>query len=97
MCDVLTAWTVAAFAADVPLRYLLGVDVIVHRVTAIAGWPRRTLHIVGGIIGRPPVCAGVGNVVFHPLLVTDVPLHRQRIVIVADLREIALFPLTAID
>ena len=36
MGDVLAARAVAAFAADIPFRYLLGVDVVVDGMAAIA-------------------------------------------------------------
>ena len=97
MRDVLTAGTVAAFAADIPFRDLLGVDVVVDGVAAVAGRAGGPLHVVGGIEGRPPVCAGVRDVILEPLLVADVPLHRQRVVVVANLREVALLPLAAVD
>src|SRR6266481_8629245 len=50
-----TSRPVASFAADVPLRHLFGVDVVIDRVASIAGWPRGPLHIVRRIKWRPPV------------------------------------------
>ena len=48
MRNVLAARTVAAFAADVPLGHLLGVDVVVDRVAAVAGGTRGALHSYPG-------------------------------------------------
>src|SRR5882757_4200909 len=89
MGDVFAAGTVAAFAADIPLRNLLGVNVIVDRVTAIAGWSCRSLHVVRRIEGRPPVGTCICDMILEPLLVVNVPLHRKRIVVVTYLGEIA--------
>src|SRR4249919_1849936 len=87
----------AGLAADVPLRGLLCADVIADGVTAIAGWPRGTLEITRGVIGGPPIGAGVCDVVRTPGLVADVPLDRKRIIVVAGAGEVALLPLTPVD
>ena len=97
MCSVFAARTMTTLAADVPLRSQLVMDVIVHRMAPIAGRPRRALHVVGKIVGRPPIRSGVRDMVLQPLLVADISLHRQRIVIVADLREVPLLPFAAIE
>src|ERR1700687_4475601 len=90
--DMLASRPVAAFAADVPLGDLLCVDVVVHRVAAIAGWPCRPLHVVRRIKGGPPVRPLARHMIGKPGSFSDVPLNRQRIVVVANLSEIALLP-----
>jgi hypothetical protein len=97
MGDVFAARTMAAFAADVPFRDLLGVNVVVDGVTAITRRACRSLHVVRRIKGGPPVGARIRDVILEPLLVLDVPLHRKRIVVVAYLREVALLPDTAVN
>src|ERR1700733_172185 len=52
---VFAARTVTAFASDIPFGGLLAVNVVIDRVAAIARRTRRTLQIVGRVIGRPPV------------------------------------------
>src|ERR1700722_6386283 len=97
MGDMFAARTVAAFAADVPFRDLLGVNIVANGMAAITGWACRSLHVVRRIEGCPPVGARIRDVILEPLLVVDVPLHGQRIVVVAYLREVALLPDTAVD
>src|SRR5579863_5652294 len=87
---------VAALAADVPLRDRLGLDVVVHRMTAVAQRAGRPLHIVRRIKLSPPVGIILDEVAAKKL-VRDVPRHRLRIVVVTDLRKIALLPYAAID
>ena len=87
---------VAALAANVPLRHLLGLNVVVDRVAAVARRPRGPLHVVGRVERHPPVRAGCHHV-GTPHLVGDVPLRRLGIIVVADFREVALFPDTPID
>ena len=93
---VLASGAVAAFAAHVPFRDLLGVDVVADRMAAIAGGAGGPLHVVGRIKRHPPIGA-VGNEIGAPDFVDDVPLRGLGIIIVADFREIALLPHAAID
>ena len=65
-------------------------------MTAVAERAGRPLEIVGRIKRRPPVGA-VADEIRLPHLVRDVPLRRQREIIVADLREVALLPAAAVD
>src|SRR5438105_868905 len=74
--DVIAAWSMALFAADVPFRHRLGLDVVVNRMAAIAKRSSRPLHVVGGIEFRPPV-GTVGGEVGTPHLVREVPLSRE--------------------
>src|SRR5580658_10008651 len=97
MPDMFAAGAVAAFAADVPLRDLFAVNVVVDGMAAITGWACRSLHVVRRIEGCPPIGARIRDVILEPLLVVDIPLHGQRIVVVAYLREVALLPDTAVD
>jgi hypothetical protein len=97
MGDVFTGGTVATFAANVPFPDLLAMDVVVNGVASITSRVCRSLHVVRRIEGCPPVGACIRDVILEPLLVVDVPLHGQRIVVVAYLREVALLPDTAVD
>ncbi len=90
---MLAAGTVAAFAAHVPLRHLLGVDVVVDGVATVASRASWSLHVARGIISRPPIRSGIGHMVLQPLFVAYVPLHGQRIVVVANLGKYRCFHL----
>src|SRR5271154_6578517 len=65
-------------------------------MTTVAERASRPLHVVSRVVRDPPVRA-VGNEVLAPDMVGDVPLRRQWKIVVADLREIALLPLAAVD
>src|SRR5215469_15141575 len=96
MLCVLTAWPVASFAAYIPFRNLLGVDVIPHRMASVAcrtSWP---LHVVGRIILGPPVRARADEVL-APLVILGLPLAGQREVVVPHFRKVSLFPKTTVD
>src|SRR6185437_2372292 len=94
---VLAAGTVASLAADIPFSYLLGVNVVPDRMTAIAKRTCRPVEVVTRIERSPPVASGWRHLIFAPFLVYDFPLHRQRKIIVADLREVSLLPNTAVN
>ena len=47
--------SVALLAADVPFGDGLGLDVVVHRMAAVAERAGRPLAVVGGIVRHPPV------------------------------------------
>jgi len=55
LLDVRTARTMTLFTAHVPLRHLLGLNVVINRMTAVASRPGRPLHIVGRIERGPPI------------------------------------------
>src|ERR1700733_8612021 len=74
MLNVLAARPVALFAANVPLRHLFGVDVVVDGVASIAGWPRGPLHIVRRIKRLPPV-SPFGDEVRTPDATGHIPLR----------------------
>ena len=74
MYYVFAARAVATFATYVPLRDLLGVDVVAYRVTPIASRARTTLHIVVGVEGCPPV-SSFRDFVGAPGFVRDIPLR----------------------
>ena len=74
----------------------LGPDVVVDRMAAVAERPGRTPAVFGRIERHPPIGADC-DVVGAPLAMRDVPLRRQRKVVVADLGEVALLPLAAVD
>ena len=90
------AGSMAGFAADIPFGDALRLDVVVDRVAAIAERTGRPLHIVVWIKRRPPVGV-LRHMVGQPARVRDVPLRRQREIVVALAREIALLPPAAID
>ena len=94
--DVIAAGSVAALAADVPFGDGLGLDVVVHRMAAIAQRAGGALHVVGGVEGHPPIGV-IGDEIGAPDLMRDVPLRAQRKIIVADFREVALLPDAAVD
>src|SRR5579872_1621155 len=97
MPDMGTARTVTAFAADVPLRRLVRLDVITDRVAAITGRPGGTLHVVVGIQRSPPVAALRGYMVGQPLALADVPLDREGGITVAGTDEVTLLPDAPVD
>ena len=87
--------SVALLTTHVPFRHRLGLDVVVHRMAAVAKRTRGALHVVGRIAGHPPV--GVWcNHVRSPDLIGYVPLRAERVEIIASLGEIALLPLAAV-
>ncbi len=94
--DVRGAGAVALLAADIPFGRLLGRDVVVRRMAAVAERPRRPLHLIVGVMLRPPIRADI-DVVLAPRLRDHVPLHAEHVVVVAALDEIALLPLAAVD
>src|SRR6267143_4446587 len=75
MGDVLAARTVAALATDVPLDDLLGANVVVDGVAAIACGARGSVHVVGRIKVFPPV-RSFGYKVGPPNAIGHVPLRR---------------------
>ena len=93
--DVKAARAVAFLAADVPFGDGLGLDVVVHRMTAVAERSGRTLHLVGRIVLSPPIGAGF-DVIPPPRLGSHVPLRRKHEVVVAAFREVPLLPLAAV-
>src|SRR5262249_24363655 len=96
MRSVLAPLSVATFAANIPLRHLLGVSVISNGVTAVAQRSGRALVILRAIERYPPVRV-VGDVVLAPLLVLHFPLCPQRKVVIPHLGEVALLPQTAVN
>src|SRR5258708_40065249 len=74
MLGVLASWTVAALAAHVPLDDLLGMDVVVDGMAAIAGGAGRPLHVVGRIERHPPI-GSAGDEIGAPDAGGDGPLR----------------------
>jgi len=95
--DVFAAGAVAFFAADVPLGDFAVGEILVDGVAAVAERAGGALHVVGGVLGCPPVGSGVGDVEGEPLLVGDVPLGGEDVVVVADEGEEALLVTAAVD
>ena len=95
--DVLAARSVASLAADVPLGDRLRLDVVVDRVTAVAERSGRPLACCRPDRTAPTSRCSAATKYGAPDLVRHVPLRRQRKVVVADLREIALLPLRSVD
>lgn len=81
---MLTAWSVALFAPNVPLRHLLRLDVVVDGVTAIAGRTCGPFRIAWAVVGNQPIRSSL-NVIGEPTLLCDVPLRGERVVVVAAL------------
>src|SRR5579859_6429591 len=57
MIGVFAAWPVTAFASHVPFGDLLGMDVVVNGMAAVARGAGWALHIVRRIVWLPPVRA----------------------------------------
>jgi hypothetical protein len=93
--DVSATRSVTSFAADIPLCDAFCLDVVIDRVAAVAQGAGRTLHIVVGVKGRPPIGV-LRHMGGEPARVRDVPLGRQREIIVAPASEIALLPPAAV-
>src|SRR5579872_5569817 len=96
MDRMFTARAMTALTTDVPLGDLFGVNVVSNRMATVAGGASRALHVVGRIILCPPISARFYEV-FTPHMVFYFPLHRQRVIIVADLCEVTLLPEAAIN
>src|SRR6267143_702281 len=96
MFNMVAAGSVAALAADVPLQDLLGMNVVVDGVAAIAGGAGGTLHIVWRIERFPPI-RSFGYKVGTPNVMGDIPLRRLRKIVIADFCEVTLLPETAVD
>src|SRR5258708_15044566 len=85
----------ALLTTHIPFRHRFGLNVVIHRMAAVAERARGPLHVVRGVMGHPPV--GVWrNHVRAPDLVAYVPLRAERIIIIAPPGEIALLPLAAV-
>src|SRR6185437_14323889 len=96
MRDVQAAGAVTFFTADVPLGDLVGGDVVVDGVAAVAEGAGGALHVGAGIEGLPPVGA-LFDVVGEPAFFLDVPLGGEDVVVVADFGEVALLVTAAVD
>lgn len=82
---------VASLTADIPFGYRFRLDVVIHRMAAIAKRTRGPLEVVRRIQGRPPV-RSILDEVWPPDLVCNVPLGRQYEVVITNFFEIALLP-----
>ncbi len=71
-------------------------EVVIHGMAAVAERSRGALHVVGGVVGHPPVGV-IGDEIIAPDLMRDVPLRAEREIIVADFGEVALLPDAAVD
>src|ERR1700733_2237754 len=89
LLHMLAARSVALFASNVPLRHLLGMDVVIDRVASIAGRPRGPLHIVGRIKWLPPV-RPFGDEIRTPDAMGHIPLRGFGKIIITSFREITL-------
>src|SRR5580692_184526 len=94
--DMLASRAVALLAADVPLRYVFGLNIVLDRVAAVASWTGWALHVVGRIKRFPPI-PSFRDKVRPPGMVGYIPLRRLGKIIVADLCEVALLPHATID
>ena len=94
--DVKTAGAVALLTANVPLRDLLGLDVVVDRMASIAEGTGRALR-VGLTVERHPPVSPFFNMKRQPFGFLDVPLGGQDKVVVTDPCKKSLLPSTAID
>ena len=62
MLDVRDTRSMAFFTTDIPLRDRLGLDVIAHRVAAVAKWAGRAFEIIAGVERYPPVGSGLHGI-----------------------------------
>jgi hypothetical protein len=95
MLNMCGSGSVAFLTADIPFRYRFGLDVVVHRMAAVAKRARGALEIITGIQRDPPVGSGLDGI-GSPNLMSDVPLHGQRKIVVADFLKIALLPFASV-
>src|ERR1700681_3596603 len=95
--NMLAARPVAALTTDIPFRDSLGLDVVVNRMAAVASRTGGPLHVIGRIYRPPPIPALGRHSIRTPCVIADVPLRRQRKIVVADLCEITLLPKTAVN
>src|SRR6476661_6190548 len=65
-------------------------------MTAVAERPGWSLPVVARVELDPPVRVRLDEIA-APHLVGDIPLRWKRVVVVADLREVALLPLRSVD
>src|SRR5690349_9785417 len=82
---------VASLTAHIPFGYCFHLDVVIHRMAAIAERARWALEVVWRIQGRPPV-RSILYEVWPPDLVCNIPLGGQYEVIIANFFEIPLLP-----
>src|SRR4029077_5250612 len=96
MLRVLAPRAMTLLTTDVPLRHLLGVNVVIHRMAAITGRTGGPLHIVWRIEWHPPVGA-VGDEIGAPNFVGHIPLRCLWEIIGAFFCEGTLLPKAAIN
>src|ERR1019366_5659211 len=96
MRDVFTSRTMTFFASNVPFGHLPGLQVVIHRMTAVTRRACRALLVFLRIERHPPI-RPVGYVVWQPLAVLDIPLRRQWVVVLVVLGKVALLPAAAVD
>jgi len=92
---VCTAGPVALLAANIPFCYPLGVDVVVHRVAAVARRSSGAVEVCCSVIRDPPVRPRL-NAIRKPLLLRHIPLSRKRKVIVTAPGKVALLEPAAV-
>src|SRR5712671_1706793 len=80
--DMCAPGTVTALAPDIPFRYLLGLNVVIHRMAAVACWPRWPLEIVWRIERFPPI-PSLRHKIRTPRFVGHIPLCGLGEIIVA--------------
>src|SRR5262245_11570365 len=92
--DVLAAGTMTFLAAHIPLGDVLFRNGVVDGMAAVAGRAGGAFQVVLAVVWNPPI-GSLRHVIRTPLLVRHVPLRRQRKIVVANSREVALLPLAA--
>src|SRR6201987_6546273 len=90
------ARSVPFFPTDIPFGHLLRLHVVIYGMAAVARGSGGTIEVGRPVKRNPPVRSRF-HVIGQPLLFRDVPLRRQRIIIVATLGEIALLIATSVD
>src|ERR1043166_2173360 len=95
MGGVIAAGAVASFTTDVPFGDSLRLNVVVHRMTAVAGRPHRAFHVIRRIQRGPPIRT-VGHEIRAPYMIGDIPLCGLWEIIVTNFCDVSLLPQTSV-
>lgn len=94
---MIAARSMATLTPHIPLRHILRVYVVIDRMATVAERAFGPLHVVSRIQRAPPTASFRGHHIGKPSASSDVPLHRQREIVIADPREKPLLPKVAVD
>src|SRR6185436_13043363 len=83
--------TMAFFAAHVPFRHRLSLDIVVNGMAAVTEGSGGAGRVCLWVKLSPPI-RSLGDVIRTPDLMTQVPLGAQREVVITDLLKVSLLP-----